>query len=353
MKWDACWRTVCLWLVSILLNPQIVLAQADSQSTTMDIICLTDRPAIAEGDNTRVQAWVVTPDGQPPTQPLSFAWQVTEGTIQGNGPEAQWNLSKVGIASGELHKKVTATVKTMLADKSASSCSVEVFIGKKESPEDIPRGPSDTRGGLRSARLFLLPDDDKQEEPGFGLYSYLLFPAPPGSEEEKTRYLKTLESCLRLMESVEDHIKRHRRPSELNATYIPVNKKPAYSKASAEWANNVLAVYDYAMAQKLLDKLEKEYRRGPYLVSVLNNPLSKRTVPVEEHLLQDFTGKVPDLASRVMDFFIWRAAQQRTWTSVSLRNLELNLRNLVGITSKVAPDVINATITLVQAKQAR
>ena len=349
-----CRRVWCsgfgLWAVVALLAPQTALAQTESGNTAMEVLCLTDRPAIDQGSSTRLQAWVATRDGQPIAQPIALEWQVTAGVVQGTGPDVQWNLSGVTIVSGQLHKKVTATVKAMAAGLSGSSCTVDVFIGKKEDTgADGP--PSDRRGGLRSARRYLLPD--QKEEMGFGLYSYLLFPKPPQTEEEKVRYLKTLESCLLVMQSVEDHIQRHRRPSELNATHIPVTEIPKPSQVSTEWAANALAVYDYTTAQELLDKLDKAYQRGPYLISVLNQPLSDMATPVQVHILQDFTGKVPILVSNVVDLFTYRAAQQRTWSEESLRSFALNVRNLIAVAGKVTPDVASAVIKLIQLKQAK
>lgn len=349
-----------LWTIVVMLTLQAALAQAETQNSLMDVICLTDRPAIAEGGSAKLQAWAVAPEGTSISQPISFVWQVTEGFVQGSGPEVEWDLSRVGIESDDFHKKVLATVKVMTTEHGESGCSVEVFIGKNVptpildrdgNPVQVP--PAITRGGLRSARRFLLPTKFKKEETGFGLYSYLLFTAKPGSEEEKARYLKTLEACLRVMESVEDHLKYHRQPSELNATHIPVKTMPKYSAVPAEWAANVLAVYDYAAAQALLDKLDQTYQRGPYLVSVLKDPLSERTISVQEHLLQDFTGKVPELVSQVVDLFTYRAAQQRKWTDESFRSFSLNVRNLVAVAGKVAPEVAGTMISLVQAKQAQ
>lgn len=337
---------VCSFVVA--LHAPIALAQTDPQNKALDLVCLTDRPAIVEGESTSLQAWATTQDGQPPTQAVSVVWQVSEGTIQGTGVNVLWNLSSVNIMSGELHKKVKADVKATSASLGEATCSVEVFIGKKEQVVPGPP-PIDRSGGLRSARRYLLPSE--KEESGFGLYSYLLFPVPPGSDDEKARYLKTLESCLRMMQGVEEHLARHRRPSELNATHIPVTKVPKYNKDLEKWAANVLDLYDYATAQKLLDKLDKTYRRGPYLISVIKQPLSNGDASIPVHLLQDFTGKVPELVSQFVDFFTYRAAQQRAWTDESLQSFRLNVRNIVAVASKVGPGVADAVIKLVSLKQ--
>lgn len=342
------WVTGSLCSIVILLHAPIALAQTDSQNKGLDLVCLTDRPAIVEGESISLQAWATTQDGQPPTQAVSVVWHVSEGTIQGAGSEVRWNLSTVNIMSGELHKKVKADVKATSVSLGEATCSVEVFIGRYVKEEDL-RGKDETRGGLRSARRYLLPNE--KEESGFGLYSYLLFPVPPGSNEEKARYLKTLESCLRMMQGVEEHLARHRRPSELNATHIPVKDVPKYNKDLEKWAANVLDFYDYATAQKLLDKLDKTYRRGPYLISVIKQPLSNGDTSIRVHVLQDFTGKVPELVSQFVDFFTYRAAQQRAWTDESLQSLRLNVRNVVAVAGKVGPGVADAVIKFVSLKQ--
>lgn len=344
------WTVRGLCLIGIVLQGTFVLAQADSQGVTLDLVCLTDRPAIVEGESTSLQAWVMTQQGEPLTSPVSFSWKVSDGTVNGSGTDVRWNLSGVNLKADELHKKVTATVRTTSMGFGDTTCSVEVFIGKHVKGEDLQR-KDETRGGLRSARRYLLPN--KTEESGFGLYSYLLFPVPPGNDEEKARYLKTLESCLRMMQGVEEHLARHRRPSELNATHIPVTAVPTYNKDLEKWAASVLDLYDYATAQKLLDRLDTTYRRGPYLISVVKQPLSNGATPAQLHVLQDFTGKVPELVSQFVDLFTYRAAQQRTWTEESLQSFRLNIRNLVAVAGKVGPGVANAVITLVQTKQGR
>lgn len=329
--------------IILVLHASAVLAQTDSQNKAVDVICITDRPGIVEGETTNLQAWLTTQDGQLLPQPASFLWQVTEGTVLGNGPEVQWDLSHVKIESKEWRKTVTATVKA-----GELSCVAEVVIGKQE-PAGSEGSTAATRDGrLRSARKYLFPNE--VEKPGFGLYSYLLFPERPRTEKEKALYMQILESCLRMMESVEEHLAIHRETGELNATHIPVKMAPKSSEGLSEWAANVLAVYDYTTAQKLLDKLGNEYRQGPYLIAVLNQPLSERKSPVQEYLLGDFTGREPKLASQVVDLFTYRAAQQRTWVHETLPSFRLNVRNLVAVAGKVVPDVANVMIRLVSPR---
>ena len=314
----------------------------------MDVICLTEQPAIVEGERVRLQAWASTGDGQPIAQPITFEWLVTEGRIQGTGTDVRWDLSAVTIEPNQPHKKVVATAKAIAPSLADTRCLLEVFIGKKEAMEPgLPSDPRDTRGGLISARRFLLPNET--EEVGYGLYSYLLFSMRPQNEEQKTRYLKALESCLLRMESIDGFLKKHRRRSSLNATHLPVTKVPKFSASSAEWAQNALQVYDYTTAQDLLNKLDKAYERGPYLISVLK-PLSGTDVSTSVHLSQDLAGVVPDLASDWVKNFMYFASQEQGWTEQSLRRFGFKVHNLIAVASKVAPDVASAIKPMIQIR---
>jgi hypothetical protein len=336
-----------LWLSVALFQPLAVHAAGDDDkdlAKAIEVICLTEQPVIVEGKSASLRAWATTKDGAPVAQPISFEWQVTAGRIQGTGAEVRWDLAEVSIEPGELHKKVVATAKAVVPSLGEALCSAEVFIGKKEVSVPI-RDPSDTRGGLIPARRFLLPNE--REEAGYGLYSYLLFSTRPQNEEEKTRYLKAIESCLLVMQDIDEYLKRHRRPSELNATHLPVTRVPKSSQSPAEWAQNVLAVYDYATSQVLLNRLDKTYQRGPYLISVLK-PLSEFSTATPVYLVQDLAGVVPDLASNWVRLFNYLTAQQRSWTDQSLRRFGFTMRNLIAVAGKITPEIAGSLKTMIQ-----
>lgn len=332
-----------LWFSVALFQPLAVHAADNGGKdivNAMEVICLTEQPAIVEGEGALLRAWATTSDGAPVTQPISFEWQVTGGRIRGTGAEVRWDLAGITVALGE-HKQVVATAKVIAPSLGQALCSVEVFIGEKDVLElHRPR-----RGGLIAGRRFLLPNET--ESPGYGLYSYLLFSTPPQNDEAKARYLKTLESCLVTIQTVDEYLMRHKRPSELNATYIPVAKVPKSGQSTAEWAQNVSSVYDYAAAQILLNKLDSTYTRGPYLISVLK-PLSEMSPPTPVYLVQDLAGVVPDLASNWVRLFTYLTAQQRSWTDQSLRRFGLTMRNLIAVAGKVTPEVAGSLKTMIQ-----
>jgi hypothetical protein len=297
----------------------------------VELICLTEQPAIVEGGNATLRVWASAGDGRPTNVPITFDWQVDTGRIeqQGTGTTTQWDLSSVKVGpSGKVI--AAATVTATQAGRGAASCTVDVVIGKKAATvSDRERGVGDSR---ISAKRYLLPGD--HEDAGYGLYSYLLFSAPPKDAEEKARYLKTIEAGLLVLQDVEDYLIHNVRPRSLNVTYIPVKEKPSKGKSSAEWAANVLAAYDYAEAQILLSRVQQGHQNGPYLVSVLT-PLSDSGTAA--HLWEDLTGVVPEMAWDRMRFFTYLAAQERAWSEQSLERLGLKLRNLIAVGGKVTP----------------
>lgn len=338
-------------LIIILL--QISVSHAVNTDGEMDLVCLTEQPVIHIGDSVRLQAWVAAPDDKNTVKQIKFEWLVTEGKIQGIGADVHWDVSSVAIEPYEIRKKVVAIVRATSQNLGNEECSVEVLIEKKESLSELEPLSGDgcckgTRGGLISARHYLLPNQIPKW--GYGLYSYLLLSAPPQNAEEKARYLQTIKTYLILIQDVEEYLKRHRRPSELNVIYLPVVQEPKSSNLLDERAENVLAAYDYAAAQILLNKLDNNLQKGPYLISVLK-PLSEDTPSVPLYLFQDLTGVVPDLVREWVKYFCYLGAQQRDWTEQSLQRFGLTLRNLIAVAGKVTPELLSGLDRIILVAQ--
>ena len=337
-----------VWCLTVILaQPPYVGAadQAGKNSTnTIEVICLTENPAIVEGEGAILKAWASTPDGQPISRPVIFQWQVTEGRIETQAAEVRWDLSTVRVEPKEGRKKLVAIVNATEPSRGEVRCAVEVFIGKREAV--IPDRGAIRGESLFSAKRYLLPGESP--EPGYGLYSYLLFTAPPRDKEETTRYLKTIEAYLVVLQDVDEYLRRHVRPSWLNATYIPLKKAPDPGKSNTEWAANVLAAYDYTAAQILLGMLDKSYQKGPYLVSALK-PLSEADTPT--YLFEDFTGVVPELAWDRIRLFTYLAAQERSWSEESFQRFGFKLRNLIAVGGRVAPDTLKGLQRLIELKR--
>ena len=326
------------WLV-FALAPLVQLHVVDgairtNQNTAagLELICLAEQPAIVEGESVALQAWVSTVDGRQVSRPIAFAWEADAGRIEAQTAATKWDLSSVKVTP-ESERRAVATVKATDPGSGELSCAVQVVIGQKATA--FPTRGTVQAESLLSGRYYLLPGDI--ESPGYGLYSYLLFSSPPRTDEERNRYLKTIEACLLVLQDVDDFLRRHVRPRNLNATYIPLKHMPDPGKSNGDWSASVLAAYDYAAAQILLARIQQTRQGGPYLLSVLK-PLSEPGVSA--HLWEDLTGVVPDLAWNWIKFFAYLAAQERSWSENSLQRFGLRLRNLIAVGSKIPPSVL-------------
>jgi hypothetical protein len=193
--------------------------------------------------------------------------------------------------------------------------------------------PASTRG-LLTGRAFWLPNQ-REPEQNYGLYSVLLFAAPPKDQLERSRFLKALEAYLLLLQPMAQ-LERHRPRSQLNITLSPVTRAIELSedlsddKQVTRTAERILAVYDYARAQSLLDGLDLQtLRSGPYLVSAVK--FDSRPGLSETRLLLDMSHVAPQLVWDWIRTYCWLAAQERSWSQVALQKLLLNIRNVIGI----------------------
>jgi hypothetical protein len=342
MTASAVLRTAHLAVSAAMLIGTIGLcaAQATQPDTAASIrlICLAEQPAIVEGEAVILRTWTVGVPAEA-TEDLRVQWQVTDGRIEMHGAIARWDLSTVTLEPREGQRRVQATIAALPAHGSAIECRVEVAIGSKDTTladRGTLRGET-----LSSAKRYLLPGDTEEE--GYGLYSYLLFSAPPRDGEETARYLKTIEAYLLVLQDVDEYLRRHVRKRHLNATYIPLRQLPQPAASNDEWAASVLAVYDYTAAQELLRNVGASAQQGPYLISALQ-PLTRSAVST--HLWEDLSGVVPDLAWDWLRFFTYLAAQERSWSQESLRRLALNMHNLIAVAGKVAPELVSGFIRL-------
>ena len=310
--------------------------------TDIELICLTEQPAIVESESVSLKAWATSIDGRPIETALKLEWEVDTGHIVSHTSATKWDLSSVTLGSQKV-RKVIATVKAIAQDGNELRCVVEVYIGKREA--EIPDRGTLRGENLISAKQYLFPGDT--EVSGYGLYSYLLFSAPPKDDDEEDRYLKAIEAYLLVLQGVDEYLRRYIRPRRLNITYIPLRESPKPAKSNTEWAENVLAVYDYATAQIMLNSVNQTYKHGPYLLSVLK-PLSEQDLSA--YLWEDLTGVVPELAWDWIKLFTYLAAQERSWSEATLRRFGLKLSNLIAVGGKVTPNTLKALEKLIEFK---
>jgi hypothetical protein len=298
-------------LFAALLSPPLAEPAQRTAETSPVVACSADTPAVAENGVVSVRVWMLAAGR------LEYTWNATAGSISGTESEARWDLAEV--APGIYR----ATVKVRGPDIE-ESCSVRLLV------TDSDRG---TKPPVETGRGFL--ENGQKETPGYGLYSYLLIGAPP-IESTRDRYLKVINAYLNLLPAIEQ-LKRNIRIQEINATYLPVDRK-APNNVSAEW---LLEHYDYSRARALLRLVPGNLREGPYFVSSLT-PLTGATEMPERYLFQNLSA-VPtapsDLASWWVRQFMNQAAQERFWNSKSVAEVALKLRTTLAILSVGLPDV--------------
>ncbi len=289
-------------------------AQAKETSETVPslvVACSVDKPIVVTGGTVVLRAWAMSSSERAP----EFIWNAEAGEISGEGREVQWELIGVPASS-----RPEATVKVRVSPTSSASCSLQVIVAEKE------------KGGKQTGRSFLVKG--KNEDEGYGLYSYLLLGSRPGAST-RDRYLKAIEAYQGRMVEVaklEDYFLR----SKLNVAYLPIELDPQ-SEPSATW---LLDHYDYARAQTLLSVLPGNLREGPYIVSTLK-PLSSNT-PASQYLFQDLSA-VPasdsDLISWWVREFLNQAAQERYWEPKTAEHLALKIRTTIAVLGLALPDV--------------
>ncbi len=194
-----------------------------------------------------------------------------------------------------------------------------------------------------TGRAFLLPD--RQEDPGYGLYSYLLLGAKPDTAT-KARFAAVLVRYLLLEES---SAARGYCTNALNVTYLPLNESPPadiwearlsvltvdnpLDSSPLEW---VFEHYDYTRAAFLLAKVpgDSAHVVGPYLVSH-TLPLGRVARLESEYLWQDLSAVEPRLAGAWMKAFKRQAAKRHYWRSTLGETWALELRNAIASVSSV------------------
>jgi hypothetical protein len=320
--------------------------QTLAPGASLQIACAPDRPLVQTGESVMLRAWVTDAAGNPLVQRVQFDWSTSTGTING-GAVATWSVARVAQGSGGAIKasaKVIARTEVL----GQAACELLIYVAKSDAS---PPGPD--RSGRLSARAFLLPNNDAPR--GYGLYSYLLFNAPPKDALERERNLRAIESYLLVLQPIEE-MERYRRRSELNITLLPVMRSIELPenlsdpKQAAQAAQQVLAVYDYTRARVLLSGLGgKVVSGGPYLVSERPADAGDKSAP----LFFDMSHVAPKLVWDWVRDFCSLAAQERSWTDVTLTKLALNTRNVVAVGARDTPEVISGLEKWIQVLKPR
>jgi hypothetical protein len=183
--------------------------------------------------------------------------------------------------------------------------------------------------GIALTSRGFLPDDAK-EEPGFGLYSYILFGEPP-SDATRERYLAVLTSFLNLPQSRE--VRKTLPLQQLNVTLVPIRGSDEPSSADV-----LLRSYDYARAAALLTKINcgngeipcGPHLGGPYIIST-TIPLSGLDTVSGHFLYQDLSAVPARIVPLWTDEFLKQASQPEFWKKRNGTQAALKLRTAIAV----------------------
>ena len=179
-----------------------------------------------------------------------------------------------------------------------------------------------------TVRDFLIAD--AAETDGFGLYSYLLFTAPP-SPATQAKYRALLKAFLQKISSSEK-VEKYVARKFLNITYIPVSEKPGGEfdsqpvEAQIDW---LLAHYNWARSTVILANIPAATSSVPFISSVQNPAFLGDNPPY--FIFQDFAQAPPHLCGLWLDKFIRQAANEEFWEKDRLLNFVVNLRTAVAV----------------------
>ncbi len=204
--------------------------------------------------------------------------------------------------------------------------------------EPKPDSPVTVRsGGQRlTGRAFLVRKD--VEQPGYGLYSYIVF-AKPVNAGNADLYTAVLKAFLKL-ETVQDFEAHGVERQELNITYLPLDKSYPIGKLPApKW---FLQHYDYARAKVLLRAIPEVKGDGPFIFSYKAPLNSKTEIDPEMMLRQDLSGVPPRLAFLWVDEFVNQAQKENYWDSSILASFKLGLRKTIAVAAEAFTEVKSA-----------
>ena len=198
---------------------------------------------------------------------------------------------------------------------------------------------------LETARDFLVAH--QTEDPGYGLYSYLLFGSPP-TPASRERYLAAIAAYVDFISRRQD-LEAYVPRAQVNITYLFLTESPPTEVASlragdlpagadmapAQW---LLDHFDYARARAVLHAIPGAHVEGPYIVSALV-PMNATTAASAGHLEQDLSHVPPEFAAAWVKTFLAQSGQPNTWSSGTVQQAALTLRQTLSVAADKWPPI--------------
>ncbi|HET7433632.1 MAG TPA: hypothetical protein VFN10_02850 [Thermoanaerobaculia bacterium] len=177
----------------------------------------------------------------------------------------------------------------------------------------------------------------KEEEKGFGLYSYVLFSEQP-TAEARVRYVALVSRIVRSVDRTGEMIAVGYKRAELNVIHFPVLRQPTRSATLPEAAEWIVDNYDYARAKKLLRKCSNAKGRGPFLVSSLVPLESTKDLP----FIHDLASAGTDTIALWADEFVRVSCTPTHWNEASLTAAMLSVRDRLALVASAGAPVVDA-----------
>jgi len=217
----------------------------------------------------------------------------------------------------------------------AAVLSLFFFMGRAGGPDMA----ASTRS-TSPARDFLF--DQQVEHQGYGLYSYLLFLAPP-PPEVKERYRAAVAAFLEL--DPVDELVEYLPDASINVTYLPLHSGNALSAPDPD---SIISNYNYARARALLSGIRPDLLSGPYIISA-TSPLVPGQAPPDGYLWQDLSRVPPRLVRLWLREYLVRSVNQDGFAGDAARvSWTLRLRTGLATAAEGVPEVKAALDTLVR-----
>jgi hypothetical protein len=300
------------------------------------VSCSADPSKVFPGDSSTISCLAMSPQNRP----LSYSYIATGGMIFGTGRRATLRTTRWFARDITVHVNVTDDKgQTATADTSVTVSALPADALPAAAPPAIEN----------TGREFLLSGDS--EEPGYGLYSYLLWRNTP-SPQDRARYLSVISAFLLIPKaSVEEGREMtvdsagHSvppaevvQPKNLNVAYIPVNAVPP-ADVTAEW---VLDNYDVNRARLLLNRVPENLNQGPYIISSLH-PLRSELSPSDHILFQNLSSPsiTDDIAYQWVRLFQDQALRQEFWRADMMADFVLGMRTKVSLVAGILPPTID------------
>jgi hypothetical protein len=223
--------------------------------------------------------------------------------------------------------------------------------------------------GKVTSGAFLTPL--QREQPGYGLYSYLLFGSRPESLSSAhwQRFEQAIAAFLDIPSATE--IAQYVAAARINISFLPViisqRELPLHAQPRVfhfdlerlaghatehqaagkttppgpDTACILVSNYDYARAQVLLSVFAEPHQEGPYIVSVAQ-PLSTIYTPPRQYLYQDLSSVPPELIRLWVNEFVAQSREQEFWKTRTKEQFILRLRTTIGVASNQVADFAGA-----------